>query len=141
MIAVLALAIARYHAAVALAFVLLGVVLVEPAPSDGVFVVLMAIALVGRRFRLAAVPFPVIAALGTLAALNLLSAVQVADPARAASYFVVSVFLAADGALAVRLRGDAATSTAGRPRLSGGSGELGGPRRPGPLDAVRAPSC
>jgi len=95
MIAVLALAIARYHAAVALAFVLLGVVLVEPAPSDGVFVVLMAIALVGRRFRLAAVPFPVIAALGTLAAFNLLSAVQVADPARAASYFVVSVFLAA----------------------------------------------
>jgi hypothetical protein len=95
MIAVLALAIARYHAAVALAFALLGVVIVEPAPSDAVFVVLMAIALVGRRFRLAAVPFPVIAALGTLAAFNLLSAVQVADPARAASYFVVSVFLAA----------------------------------------------
>ena len=52
MIAVLALAIARYHAAVALAFALLGVVLIEPAPADGVFLVLMAIALVGRRFRL-----------------------------------------------------------------------------------------
>ena len=54
MIAVLALAIARSHAAVALAFALLGVVLVEPAPSDGVFLVLMAIAVVGRRFRVSA---------------------------------------------------------------------------------------
>jgi hypothetical protein len=112
MIAVLALAVARYHAAVALACVLLGVVLVEPAPSDGVFVVLMAIALVGRRFRLAAVPFPVIAALGTLAAFNLLSAVQVADPERAASYFLISVFVAA---LALWLSGYVVTR--GRARL------------------------
>jgi O-antigen ligase len=95
MIAVLALALTHYHAAVALAFALLGVVLVEPAPSDGVFVVLMAVALVGRRFRLAAVPFPVVAALGALAALNLLSAAQVADPERAASYFLITVFVAA----------------------------------------------
>lgn len=95
MIAVLALAVTNYHAAVTLAFALLGVVLVEPAPSDGVFVVLMAVALVGRRFRLVAVPFPVVAALGTLAAFNLLSAVQVADPERAASYFLISVFVAA----------------------------------------------
>jgi hypothetical protein len=112
MIAVLALALARYHAAVALAFVLLGVVLVEPAPSDGVFVVLMAIALVGRRFRLAAVPFPVIAALGTLAAFNLLSAVQVPDPERAASYFLISGFVAA---MALWLSGYVVTR--GRARL------------------------
>ena len=112
MIAVLALAVARYHAAVALAFALLGVVLVEPAPSDGVFVVLMAIALVGRRFRLAAVPFPVVAALGTLAAFNFLSAVQVADPQRAASYFLITVFV---GAMAFWLSGYVVTR--GRARL------------------------
>ena len=112
MIAVLALALARYHVGVALAFALLGVVLVEPAPSDGVFVVLMAIALVGRRFRLAAVPFTVIAALGALAALNLLSAVQVADPERAASYFMISVFVAA---MALWLSGYVVTR--GRARL------------------------
>jgi hypothetical protein len=112
MIAVLALAIARYHAAVALAFALLGVVLVEPAPSDGVFVVLMGIALVGRHFRLSAVPFPVIAALGMLAAFNLLSAVQVADPQRAASYFLISVFVAA---MALWLSGY--VTTRGRARL------------------------
>jgi O-antigen ligase len=112
MIAVLALAIARYHAAVALAFALLGVLLIEPAPSDGVFVVLMAIALVGRRFRASAVPFPIIAALGALAAFNLLSAVQVPDPERAASYFLISVFVAA---MAVWLSGYVVTR--GRARL------------------------
>ena len=112
MVAVLVLAVARYHAAVALAFALLGVVVIEPAPSDGVFLVLMAIALVGRRFRLAAVPLPVIVALGMLAAFNLLSAVQVADPERAASYFLISVFVAS---VAVWLSGYVVTR--GRARL------------------------
>lgn len=112
MLLVLALAIVRYHAAVALAFAMLGVVLVEPAPSDGVFVVLIGIALVGRRFRLSAVPFPVVAALAVLAAFNLLSAVQVADPQRAASYFLISVFVAT---MALWLSGY--VTTRGRARL------------------------
>jgi O-antigen ligase len=55
----------------------------------------MAIALVSRRFRLSAVPLPVIVTLGMLAALNLLSAVQVADPEAAASFLTVTVFVAA----------------------------------------------
>ncbi len=91
----LALAVVHYHAAVALGFALLGVVLVEPAPADGVLVVLMAIALVTRRFRLSAVPLPVIVTLGMLAVFNLLSAVQVADPEAAASFLTVTVFVAA----------------------------------------------
>ena len=97
LVGALALALARYHAAVAVAFGLLGVVLVEPAPADGVFVVLIAIAVVSRRFRLSAVPLPVIVTLGLLAALNLLSAVQVADPEGAATFFVVTLFVAALG--------------------------------------------
>jgi hypothetical protein len=97
MIGVLALALWREHAAVALGFGLLGIVVVEPAPSDGVFLVLMAIALVGRRFRLRAAPLPVLAAIGTFAALNLLSAVQVADAERAATFFVITLFVAAIG--------------------------------------------
>jgi O-antigen ligase len=97
LVAALALAVARYHAAVALGFALLGVVLIEPAPADGVFVVLMAIAVVSRRFRLRAVPLPVIVTLGLFAALNLLSAVQVTDPEGAASFFVVTLFVAALG--------------------------------------------
>jgi hypothetical protein len=95
MIAVLALALARYHAAVALGFALLGVVVVDPAPADGVFLVLMAIAFASRRFRLSAVPLPVIVGLGVFAVLNLLSAVQVAEPERAASYFLITLFVAA----------------------------------------------
>ena len=97
LVGALALAVARYHAAVALAFALLGVVVIEPAPADGVFVVLMAIAIVSRRFRLRAVPLPVIVTLGLFATLNLLSAVQVADPEGAASFFVVTLFVAALG--------------------------------------------
>ena len=97
LLAVLALTLARPNAAVALAFALLGVVAVEPAPADGVFFVVMAVALVSRRFRLGAVPVPVLAALGTFAALNLLSAVQVFDLERAASFFLITLFLAALG--------------------------------------------
>jgi O-antigen ligase len=94
---VLALAVANYHAAVALAFGLLGLVLVEPAPADGVFAVLLAIAFVTRRFRLRAVPLPIVIAIGTLLVLNLLSGVQVEDADRAASYFLITLFVAAIG--------------------------------------------
>jgi O-antigen ligase len=97
MAGVLALALARYHAAVALAFGLLGIVVVEPAPADGVFGVLMALALVSRRFRLGAVPLPVVVAIGTFLVLNLLSAVQVQEPDRAASFFLITLFVAAIG--------------------------------------------
>ena len=96
-VGVLALALSHYHAAVALAFALLGVVIVDPAPADGVFGVLLAIALVSRRFRLTAVPLPVVVAIGTFLVLNLLSAVQVADPDRAASFFMITLFVAAVG--------------------------------------------
>jgi O-antigen ligase len=95
LIAALALAVAHYHAAVAVAFALLGIVVIEPAPADGVFVVLMAIAFASRRFRLRALPLPVVVALGIFAAFNLLSAVEVADPERAASFFLITIFLAA----------------------------------------------
>jgi O-antigen ligase len=97
LVGVLVLAITHYHAAVALAFGLLGIVIVEPAPADGVFGVLLAIAIVSRRFRLTAVPMPIIVAIGAFVVLNLLSAVQVADMDRAASFFIITLFVAAVG--------------------------------------------
>jgi hypothetical protein len=97
MVGVLALAVANYHATVALAFALLGLVIVEPAPADGVFAVLLAVAFVTRRFRLQAVPASVIVALGTFIVLNLLSGVQVAEADRAASFFLITLFVAAIG--------------------------------------------
>jgi O-antigen ligase len=92
-VAVLALALARYHAAVALGVLLTGVVLVEPAPSDAVFFVVIAVAMTTGRFSVRDVPPPVLALLAIFAALNLMSAVQVADPERAAVYFATTLYL------------------------------------------------
>ena len=89
----LALTLTRPHAAVVLGIVLMGVVIVEPAPTDAVFLVVIAVAIASGRFRVRDVPGPVFGLLGAFAALNLLSAVQVADPGRAAVYFGITVYL------------------------------------------------
>ncbi len=93
----LALAVANLHAAVALGIGLLGVVLIEPAPADGALCVVMAVALVTGRFRLAAAPRAAVAILAVLAALNVMSAIQVADAGRAAGFFAITLYLAAFG--------------------------------------------
>ena len=94
LILVLALALARYHAAVALGALLLGVQVVEPSPSDGVFFVVMAVALATGRFRLSAVPRPVVAILAVFAALNVMASIQVIDPQRAIVFFGTTAYLA-----------------------------------------------
>ncbi len=93
----LALAVANLHAVVALGIGLLGVVLIEPAPADGALCVVMAVALVTGRFRLAAAPRAAVAILAVLAALNVMSAIQVADAGRAAGFFAITLYLAAFG--------------------------------------------
>jgi O-antigen ligase len=93
LLGVLALALARYHAAVALGVLLLGVVVTEPAPSDAVFFVVIAVAAATGRFRLREVPAPVLGLLAMFAALNLMSAVQVAEPERAAVYVAITLYL------------------------------------------------
>lgn len=92
-IAVIALALARPHAAVALGVVLLGVVIVEPAPTDAVFLIVIAVAAASGGFSARAIPAPVLGLLSAFAALNLLSAVQVADPQRAVVYFGITVYV------------------------------------------------
>jgi O-antigen ligase len=91
---VLALALARYDAAVALGGLLLGFQAVEPAPADGVFFVIMAVTFTTRRFRLSAVPTPVLAMLAVLGALNVMASIQVVDPERAIMFFGTSAYLA-----------------------------------------------
>ncbi|HET8949959.1 MAG TPA: O-antigen ligase family protein [Solirubrobacteraceae bacterium] len=93
----LALAVANLHAAVALGIGLLGVVLIEPAPADGALCVVMAVALVTGRFRLAAAPRAAVAIVAMLAALNVMSSIQVADAGRAAGFFAITLYLAAFG--------------------------------------------
>jgi O-antigen ligase len=92
LLAVVALGVLRFDATVALAFALLGVVLVEPAPSDLVLFVVVAIALVTGRFQ-PRVPPVVLAALGALLALNLFSAVEVVDTGRAVAFLATTAYL------------------------------------------------
>jgi hypothetical protein len=97
LVAVLALALARYNAAVGLGLLLLAVQAVDPAPSDGVFAVVLAVALVTRRFRLRSAPRPVVVILTIFGALNLMAAIQVADVGRAALFFSITLCLALFG--------------------------------------------
>ena len=94
LVGTLALALVRYDAAVGLGVALLGVVVVDPAPADLVFVVVIAVAAVSGRFHLERVPKTVIVAIVVFAALNLVSSVEVIDPARAAGFFSITLYLA-----------------------------------------------
>ena len=96
-LATLALALARYEAAVALGMVILGVVFVQPAPPDAVLMIVMAVAVVTGRFTLRRIPFPVFALLGAFLVLNLVSAVFAASPGRVAFFLMITVYLCGFG--------------------------------------------
>jgi O-antigen ligase len=92
-LALIALALVRPHAAVALGVVLMGLVTVEPAPTDAVFLVVIAIAMATGAFSVRTVPRPVFGLLVAFAALNVLSSIQVGDPKRAVVYLSITVYL------------------------------------------------
>ena len=94
MLGLLALALARYEAAVALGFLLFGVVAVEPAPPDGVFAVVIVVALLTGRFSLSRVPLSIFALLGAFIFLNFLSAIEAIDPGAAARFMTITIYLA-----------------------------------------------
>ncbi len=73
LMALVSLAIGRYETAVALGFLLSGVVKIEPAPPDGVFAVIIAIAIVTGRLRVDRVPAPVAFLLAGLTAISVFS--------------------------------------------------------------------
>lgn len=89
----LALALARYDAAVALGILLLAVVRIEPAPSDLVFAVVIALAFVTGRLALERVPLSVTLLVSAFFALNLFSSVEATDTARAAMFFGITLYL------------------------------------------------
>jgi hypothetical protein len=97
LLAVLALTLTSQQAAAALGFALLGVVYFEPAPTDLVFFVIVAVALATGRFQVRRVPAPVIGIIGAFLALNLLSAVEVVDVPRALTYFATTLYVAVLG--------------------------------------------
>jgi O-antigen ligase len=89
----LALALARYDAAIALGVLLLAAVRIEPAPSDLVFGVLIALAFVTGRLHLERVLLSVTLLVSGFLALNLLAATAAIDGARAATYFGITLYL------------------------------------------------
>jgi len=89
-----ALALLRYELAVALGFLLLGVVRSEPAAPDAVFGVVIAIAVVTGRFNLQRVPVVIFSLLGTFVALNLLSAIEAVSTQAAIRYMLITLYLA-----------------------------------------------
>ncbi len=88
-----ALVVTRYDLAVSIGFLLLAVVLVEPAPSDALFGLVMAVAAVTGRFSLKRLPRTARAIVGAFLILNLLSAVDVVDWAVAGRFFLITLYL------------------------------------------------
>jgi O-antigen ligase len=94
LLAMLALAVSNQEAAAALGFALLGVVLIEPAPADLVFFVVVAVALVTGGLRRQRVPGAAVGIVGAFLALNLISAVEVVDYERALTFFATTAYVA-----------------------------------------------
>jgi O-antigen ligase len=95
LLGVLALAVARYDTAVALGFLLFAVVRVEPAPADAIFAVVIAVAVVTGRMNVSSTPAGPALGIAVFIALNLVACLEAVDPARAAQYMGVTVYLCA----------------------------------------------
>jgi len=94
MLGLLALTVANYEAAVTLGFLVFGIVAMEPAPPDGVFAVVIMVAIVTGRFNLARVPMSVFSLLGAFVFLNILSAIEVIELQAAVRFMTITVYLA-----------------------------------------------
>lgn len=94
---VLALAIWSYEAAVTLGFLLFGIVVIEPAPPDGVFAVVIAVAFVTGRFNVNRVPLVVFGLVGAFIVLNILSTIEAIDPKLAARFMTITIYLCVFG--------------------------------------------
>jgi O-antigen ligase len=90
---VVALAVARYELAIAAGFLVLGVVRVEPAPTDALLGAAIAVAIAAGRLDLRRVPAGILALIVLLLALNLLSmsaALQLGDAVR---FFAITLYV------------------------------------------------
>ncbi len=93
LLAGLALVLARYDLAVYIGFLLLAVVLIEPAPSDALFGLIMAIAAVTGRFGIRRLPRLAVWVVSGFLLLNVVSATEVIDWSSAAKFFLITLYL------------------------------------------------
>ena len=89
----LGLALVSPGAAIALGFVLFGVVRVEPAPADAVLGLLAALAVVTGQVDLRHVPAPILTLLVILLALNVVSMTAAVELAPALRFFAITLYL------------------------------------------------
>lgn len=92
-LSVLALALARYELAAGLGFLLTGIVLTDPAPTDLVFAIVISVAMATGRFDISRVPSGVFGALLAFLALNMVSGLEAVDTARASLYFSITLYV------------------------------------------------
>jgi O-antigen ligase len=102
LLGVFALTFSFYEGATVLAFALLGVARVEPAPPDMIFAALMVVAALTGRFKTDQLPSIIAVLLSVLLALNIVSFVDVVDPPFAVRFLAITAYLIA---LAVWLTG------------------------------------
>ena len=93
LLAIVALAVWRYDAAVAVGFLLLGIVRFEPAPVDAVMAVVIAVALVTGRFDLRSAPLWASGLVSAFLLLNLLSCIEAVEAGRAASFMSITIYV------------------------------------------------
>ena len=93
LVVVLAIALAWLDAAVLLGLFLLPFVRIEPAPTDLVFGVAIAVSLLTGRFTLQRVPASIFFIVGSFLALNLLSAMDAVNFSLAARYGLITLYL------------------------------------------------
>ena len=93
MLGLLLLAVTAYEATVVLGILLSCVVLVEPAPTDAVFSVVIVVATVTGRFTLRRTPMFATASVAVLVLLGLLSTIEAVDLAIAIKYLAITTYL------------------------------------------------
>ena len=89
----LAVAAVRYEALVALGILLLAIVQVEPAPSDVIFGVAIALMLASGLHHRRRLPASIVFFSAFFIALNLLSSIEVVDAARASFYLSITLYV------------------------------------------------
>ena len=94
---VLLLSLARYRSAVGLGVFLLFFVKKEPAPSDAVFLVAIAVAAVTGRFSISRVPRLAAGVVGVYLTLNVIALAEVVDTSRAIRFSFTTFYLALFG--------------------------------------------
>jgi hypothetical protein len=87
------LVLTRYDLAVSIGALLLAVVLVEPAPSDALFGLVIAVAIVTGRFDAKRLPRTALSLVATLVVLNILSLIDVINWGVAARFILITIYL------------------------------------------------